>query len=117
LRIPLITCVFSTDDLSSLSSRVDPHGYRLGAFVARDPDTESAQAPTSDNGSELETTGKGCDFKYEAGRAISHIGISEQASLASDGNALDQSIGVAALEFGTVLHRHVLCVTCFYYPS
>ena len=71
----------------------------------RGPETESAPAPTSDNGSELETIGKGSDIEYEAGHAIGHIRGSERASLASGEDALVQSIGVAVLEFGTVLHR------------
>lgn len=39
----------------------------------------------------------------EVGHAISL----EQASLASDDVVMAQLMGVAVLEFGTVLHRHV----------
>jgi hypothetical protein len=35
---------------------------------------------------------------------------SKQELLLSDENALAQLIGVAILEFGVILHRHVLCL-------
>jgi hypothetical protein len=72
----------------------------LGAFVARGPETESPPAPTSDNDPKLKTTGKGNDFDFEACHAISH----EQASYDV---VMAQLMGVAVLEFGTVLNRHV----------
>ena len=36
-----------------------------------------------------------------------HLGDSKQLLLLSDENAMAQLIGVAILEFGVVLHRHV----------
>ena len=67
-------------------------------------------SPTFNNDSELEKTGRGNDF--EAGYTLDYKGGSKQASLASDENAMAQLIAVAVLEFGIILHRHVLCVPC-----
>jgi len=109
--IGIVAFHIGTAKLIRLGINYDPHGYRLGAFVARDPETESAPAPASDIGSELGKTGKGSDLEFEAGHAICHIGSSEQASLALGEDVLAQSIGVAVLEFGTVLHSVLIGLT------
>jgi len=43
----------------------------------------------------------------EANHVHNHLGDSKQLLLLSDENAMAQLIGVAILEFGVVLHRHV----------
>ena len=46
------------------------------------------------------------------------MGDSNQALPLSDENAMAQLIGVAILEFGVILHRHVLCLRgSAYYSS
>jgi len=76
----------------------------MSAFIAHYREADSPPALTSNNGSELEK--KGNDF--EAGYTLDdNKGGSKQAS-ASDENAMAQLIAVAVLEFGIILHRHVL---------
>jgi hypothetical protein len=78
----------------------------MGAFIAHYREADSLPALTFNNDSELEKSGKGNDF--EAGYTLDYKGGSKQASLASDENAMAQLIAVAVLEFGIILHRHVL---------
>jgi hypothetical protein len=75
----------------------------MGAFIAHYREADSSPALTSNNDSELEKTGKGDDF--EAGYTLDYKGGHKQAPLAS---AMAQLIAVAVLEFGIILHRHVL---------
>jgi hypothetical protein len=78
----------------------------MGAFIAHHREADSSPAFIFNNDSELEKTGKGNDF--EAGYTLDHKGGSKQASSASDENAMAQLIAAAVLEFGIILHRHVL---------
>ena len=78
----------------------------MSAFIAHYREADSLPALTSNYDSELEKTGKGNDF--EAGYTLHEKGGCKQASLASDENAMAQLIAVAILEFGIILHRHVL---------
>jgi hypothetical protein len=48
----------------------------------------------------------------EASHTVGHVKGSENGSYLSDEDAMAQIIGVAILEFGVVLHRHVVCVWC-----
>jgi hypothetical protein len=82
----------------------------VGAFTAHGPEAEFASAPTSrdhnDHGhSDPEKVAK----DSPASHAHSHMDVSKQELLLSDENAMAQLIGVGILEFGVVLHRHVLC--------
>jgi len=87
----------------------------VGAYAAHGPEAESAStelAPTShdhnDHGhSDPEKVAK--NSQPEVNHAHSHMDGSKQALPLSDENAMAQLIGVAILEFGVVLHRHVLC--------
>jgi hypothetical protein len=88
----------------------------VGAFVTCHPEAESAHAPTFDDSPKLEKTQMGNNFDFEAGRTTNHIDDNKQAPLASDENAMDQLIGVAVLELGIVLNRHVYHVACPHYP-
>jgi hypothetical protein len=76
----------------------------MGVFIAHCQEADSAPALTSNSDSELEKTETG---KYDTGHTLSHIDGSKQASPTSDENPVAQLIGVAAIEFGIVLHRHV----------
>ena len=87
----------------------------MGAFIAHYREADSLPALTFNSDSELERTGKGNDF--EAGYTLDYKGGSKQASSASDENAMARLIAVAVLEFGIILHRHVLMLpmsTLFY---
>ena len=80
----------------------------MGAYTAHGPETESALAPTShdhnDHGhSDHEKVTKDSPDIH----AHNPMGDSKQEFL-SDENAMAQLIGVAILEFGVILHRHVL---------
>jgi hypothetical protein len=80
----------------------------VGAYTAHGPEAEFALAPTShdhnDHGhSDPEKAAK----DSPASHAHSPMSDSKQALL-SDENSLAQLIGVAILEFGVILHRHVL---------
>ncbi len=88
----------------------------MGTFVTCHPEAGSAHVPTFDDGPELGKTKMGNDFDFEADRTINHIDDNKQAPLASDENAMDQLIGVAVLELGIVLHRHVYNFMCPHYP-
>jgi hypothetical protein len=83
-----------------------------GAYTAHGPEGDLAPAPAShDQGhSDLEKTGKDSD----AGHAHSQLGDSKQALFLTDENAMAQLIGVAILEFGVILHRHVLGFLCYH---
>jgi hypothetical protein len=81
----------------------------VGAYTAHGPEAEFALATTShdhnDHGhSDLEKVAK----DSPASHAHSDVSDSKQASPLSDENAMAQLIGVAILEFGVILHRHVL---------
>ena len=78
----------------------------MGAFIAHYREADSSPALTFNNDPELEKTGKGNDF--EADYAFDYKDGNKQASLASDENARAQLVAVAVLEFGIILHRHVL---------
>ena len=80
----------------------------MGAFIAHYQEADSSSALTYNSDSELEKTGMGNDF--ELVYALGCKGGSRQAlaSLASEENAMAQLIAVAILEFGVILHRHVL---------
>jgi hypothetical protein len=80
----------------------------MGAFIAHYREADSPPALTFNNDSELERTGKGKGNDFEAGYTLDYKGGSKQASSASDENAMAQLIAVAVLEFGIILHRHVL---------
>jgi len=83
----------------------------VGAYTAHGPEGDLALAPTShDHGLNPEKVGK----DPEAGHANSHSGDSKQALLLTDENAMAQMIGVAILEFGVILHRHVPVFPCFH---
>jgi hypothetical protein len=45
---------------------------------------------------------------FIAGYTFDYKGDNKQASSASDQNAVAQLVAVAVLEFGIILHRHVL---------
>ncbi len=77
----------------------------MGPFITHCQEAGSASALTSNSDSELEKTEMG---KYDAGHTLSHMDGTKQASLTSDKNPMAQLLGVAAVEFGIVLHRHVL---------
>ena len=77
----------------------------MGAFIAHYREADSSPALAFNDDSELEKTGKGINF--EAGCTPDHKGGSNQASSASDENAMAQIIAVAVLEFGIIIHRHV----------
>jgi hypothetical protein len=78
----------------------------MGAFIANYRETDSSPAITFNHDSELEKTGNVNGF--EAGYALDYKDGNKQASLASDENARAQLVAVAVLEFGIILHRHVL---------
>jgi hypothetical protein len=78
----------------------------MGAFIAHYREADSSPALTFNNDSELEKTGKGNDFEVDY--TLDYKGGNKQASLASDENARAQLVAVAVLEFGIILHRHVL---------
>lgn len=78
----------------------------MGAFIAHHQEADSSPALTFVTDSEPEITGKGNDF--EAGYALDYEGGNKEMPSTSDKNALAQLIAVAVLEFGIILHRHVL---------
>ena len=86
--------------------RVDPHGHQVGSYAAHGPEADSAQDPTSGDGSDLEKVTK----ISEVGHVHHHVDIREGKSFQTDEDAMAQLIGVAILEFGVVLHRHVFLV-------
>jgi hypothetical protein len=117
--IPYKVHMYAVLILRSSRSRVDPHGHgaAVGAYTAHGPEAEFPLASTSgdhnDHGhSDPEKVAKGSP----ASHAHSAMGDSKQASPLSDENAMAQLIGVAILEFGVILHRHVLCfrVSAYY---
>jgi hypothetical protein len=76
----------------------------VGAYTAHGPEAESALAPTSDHGhSDPEKITKESPASH-----VHTMGDSKQALPLSDEDAMAQLIGVAILEFGVILHRHVL---------
>ncbi len=77
----------------------------MGAFIAHCQEAGSTPALTSNSDLELEKTEMGKD---DAGHILSHMDGTKQASLTSDKNPMAQLLGVAAIEFGIVLHRQVL---------
>ncbi len=81
----------------------------MGTFIAHGQGIGLAPGPTSNNDSkqdpELEKMENGNGS--EAGLILSHIDGSKRPSLVSDENAVAQLVGVAVLEFGIILHRHV----------
>ena len=81
----------------------------MGAYAAHGPEAESALVPTSLDNNDHGHSDPEKVAKDAASHAHSHMGDSEQDLLEMDENALAQMIGVAILEFGVVLHRHVLC--------
>jgi len=82
----------------------------VGAYTAHGPEAEFALAPTSHDHNEH---GHSDPEKVAKDSPTSHahspMGDSKQELLLSDENAMAQLIGVAILEFGVILHRHVLC--------
>jgi len=82
---------------------VDPHGHQVGSYAAHGPEADAAQDPTSGDGSDIE--------KLEVTK-IADVGhashnVRKEKSFQIDEDAMAQLIGVAILEFGVVLHRHV----------
>ena len=72
----------------------------MGAYTAHGPEAESALVPSSREHTDPEKVGKDSD---------SHVHSHMDVQGLSDENALAQMIGVAILEFGVILHRHVHC--------
>jgi hypothetical protein len=76
----------------------------VGAFAAHGPESESAPAPASGDGSG--DVGK-TDKDFEAAHSASSSDQNKEGSFMSDEDSMAQLVGVAILEFGVVLHRHV----------
>jgi hypothetical protein len=70
----------------------------VGAYAAHGPEGDPVLEPTSGNGSDLEKSAK--DFNA--------VHVTEDESFQTDQDAMAQLIGVGILEFGVILHRHVL---------
>jgi hypothetical protein len=78
----------------------------VGAYTAHGPEAESASHDHNDHEhSDPEKEAK----DPRASHVHSPMDDSKQALVLTDENAMAQLIGVAILEFGVVLHRHVLC--------
>lgn len=78
----------------------------MDAFIAHYQEADSSPALIFNSDSDLEKTEKEDDLN--AGDTLDYEGGNEQDSLALDKNAVAQLIAVAVLEFGIILHRHVL---------
>ena len=89
---------------------IDPHGHHVGSYAAHGPEADSEQDPTSGNSSDLEKVTKVSDV----GHAHHHVDTRKEKSFQNDVDAMAQLIGVAILEFGVVLHRHVFLVFLSY---
>lgn len=74
----------------------------MGAYTAHGPEAESALAPSSHEHNDHSDPEK--VVKDSDSQAHSHMDVQQRLS---DENALAQMIGVAILEFGVILHRHV----------
>ena len=86
----------------------------MGGFVAHGPEGAPATASTSDDSKGHPDVEPMHDEKnLEAGHTVDDV-----KGYVSDENAMAQIIGVAILEFGVILHRHVFCIGCpHFYPS
>ena len=80
----------------------------MGAYTAHGPEAE-IPSPSRDHNDHGHSDPEKAAKDPSASHAHSHMGDSKQALLLMDENAMAQLIGVAILEFGVVLHRHVIC--------
>jgi|SRR6267142_1901033 len=87
---------------------VDPHGHHVGSYAAHGPEGESGLDPASGDGPDPEKI-----EKFHTAHAHDHM----DSTFQTDETAMAQLIGVAILEFGVILHRHISSITYHHYPT
>jgi len=109
----LPSAVLSIRSTHALPSRprLDAHGHQVGSYTAHGPEGEPEPAPTSSDSPDPEKIEK----DLHVGHTHNHVDDTKGKSFQTDADAMAQLIGVAILEFGVILHRHVSSIVHHYY--